>query len=1289
MTRTPDQASEQFAALVGSLPEALRDKLRALTEQPLEVLGSLRTPAEPAVAPLPLSRAVLTAAISDTFTLTRDRLAPGGDVSDETLGGPALTEDERAAILEHSEGVLFAGRRRLRLLPNLRGDILRRASDLPEYRALLDAAYLDDMVHFEEITNDEPRRQSAWLRCFLKGEDTHLEQAPASELRSAVAAREALAFAPLPDGVPSLADTRRLLDRAELLEPLRLLIGARGGWDGSVRSDRFIGRSAEIRMLRSFVDELASESTFEMVSRGTGRAVRGLSQLVSSQSTGVLMIEARGGLGKSSLMAKFVLDHALDQVRPFPFVYLDFDRASLQARDPRQLILETARQVALQFPKIATEIDALRGELRDALSSRRVDTAGATPQSAGHVATRRSATISEFVERFCKLMRERVTEHGERAFLLVLDTLEIVQYDNRALQGLLSFVDGLFDFGFPELRVVASGRADVPDLVKETRSRRAGTRNPLKALTVNEAAAMADRLGRDLLGDEWDPVWAGRVAGAADAQEPRREPLSVRVAVELLRAGGDREERDRLSKEIASDGERVVITSPDGTTIQAPFVASLYLRRVLDHVRDKEARKLAWPGLLMRRITREMIDEFLGVLCELDPKRTSEVFTALGNEVWIVDKVGDALRHRPDLRARTLPLMRQHNPELFDRINNAAIRFFAPRAASDTAARAEWIYHRLLGGEKTASVDGDWTDDITSLLMDATDDFEFIVQRSAQYVLTKTASHLLPPARLLSLPPEMAFEHVARTAPHLGEFEETLAEPALLALSRLSAVSRRDLSDVGAAVQTVVRIKTGRWDDIDDDAGTRAEPWASLAAYATKYWQARTLNLGGASDVAGELQAEYGRSYPDSAYASAKSGRDPLTFLAPVQDMAAARILNLPVISVLEKRLVDVAYSRHFSSHTDFAALATAIIFGGHASFRMLDLWLNAGSPVNGPATISRSQILALTRNFPSRVAQLKSAAAPALNRLGLSWSEFAAAKDPDGPLPPMRIADDELPTIVRGVVQDIVRGSRTEREVRNLRGYFAARDLDWIVPFGYAAARLLDGREVPGSVVQRMQSYDVGNFSSAKERRAPAETLPTDFLKIMQLADEAGDLGGMAAVVLAQADLRDAAAYDFRTLVDCHRNWRKQVEEILASDEKPEGSVNPRLGRAPDPAPIRNPDDIQSGRWGRQSERDGRALSAKVTDVKQRYFFLDIEVTSTDGTPLEGPVVFHLDESYPRSIIHIRKIRDGSRAVLEEVSAYEVYTVGAQVKNGSGLWIGLELNLATMKDLPVKFRKR
>jgi hypothetical protein len=126
-----------------------------------------------------------------------------------------------------------------------------------------------------------------------------------------------------------------------------------------------------------------------------------------------------------------------------------------------------------------------------------------------------------------------------------------------------------------------------------------------------------------------------------------------------------------------------------------------------------------------------------------------------------------------------------------------------------------------------------------------------------------------------------------------------------------------------------------------------------------------------------------------------------------------------------------------------------------------------------------------------------------------------------------------------------------------------------------------------------------------------------------------------------------------------------------------------------PEPGPILYPEDPQKGRWGGVSARNGRQVTVELREVTNTLFVFNVIVTSTDGSSLQGPVLFHLHDSYPQSVIRIDKIQENKTAVLEQVSSYGVYTIGVQVKDGQGNWIGLELDLAKLQGLPGHFLLR
>jgi hypothetical protein len=152
--------------------------------------------------------------------------------------------------------------------------------------------------------------------------------------------------------------------------------------------------------------------------------------------------------------------------------------------------------------------------------------------------------------------------------------------------------------------------------------------------------------------------------------------------------------------------------------------------RVLEHIKDDQVRRLAYPGLVLRRITAEVILEVLNDPCELGLQTMDEaatLFDGLGREVSLVaiDATDGALVHRSDLRRVMLRLMMESDPIRVRTIREAAIAYYDSQPSRRGVAEA--TYHRLALGQ---SVDGSILRDpeIRGSLQAAISEFSIAVQ---------------------------------------------------------------------------------------------------------------------------------------------------------------------------------------------------------------------------------------------------------------------------------------------------------------------------------------------------------------------------------------------------------------------------------------------------------------------------------------------------------------------------------------------------------------------------------
>ncbi|MEO6980417.1 MAG: pYEATS domain-containing protein, partial [Mucilaginibacter sp.] len=123
---------------------------------------------------------------------------------------------------------------------------------------------------------------------------------------------------------------------------------------------------------------------------------------------------------------------------------------------------------------------------------------------------------------------------------------------------------------------------------------------------------------------------------------------------------------------------------------------------------------------------------------------------------------------------------------------------------------------------------------------------------------------------------------------------------------------------------------------------------------------------------------------------------------------------------------------------------------------------------------------------------------------------------------------------------------------------------------------------------------------------------------------------------------------------------------------------------------PVTVPDDPQKGRFGGESESNGRVLKASVVESKYipEFYNLSIWVESTDkDKPLDSDVIFYLHDSFRPAVYTIKQedFKDGI-AIDDDLLSYGAFTVGVVTDNGNTL---LELDLADNPGFPEKFRKR
>lgn len=379
-----------------------------------------------------------------------------------------------------------------------------------------------------------------------------------------------------------------------------------------------------------------------------------------------LLLTGLGGSGKSTLLVELL--QKLVREGKAIVALLDFDRPGINPSDTTALEFEISRQVGYQVPAAESELRSARRELRDI--NQRPGQSGADFQTEHYQRTTRSLMHT---------MGTRLGGKGHTTFVLALDTFETV-LERDQLGKLLEWLTVLFYALSIKLKVIFSGR--VFEKYEKQLERFVKTTIELGELEPRDAAKMLENFGLDA-------ALASRIAHSDVL--PRR-PLELRLLARLMQdRKGNLADLDELERELREGGPAA-----------QDLFAGLVYRRVLQRIPEGPARELAYPGLVLRYLTVEILTEVLAPalgMKDFDASRAESALDELGRFDWLVYRQGDQLWHRSDLRRSTLAPMLVSDPERALKIREHAIRYFArnpPTGELLPEMEAEGFYHRLM-----------------------------------------------------------------------------------------------------------------------------------------------------------------------------------------------------------------------------------------------------------------------------------------------------------------------------------------------------------------------------------------------------------------------------------------------------------------------------------------------------------------------------------------------------------------------------------------------------------------
>lgn len=444
------------------------------------------------------------------------------------------------------------------------------------------------------------------------------------------------------------AEVNRVIARREAEAALRVVLPT-----------PLVGRRRELGMLHRFVET----GTVGADTRGAEAWPEG--------SPPIIAVTGVGGAGKSALLAELVVQlREAGNSREQPVAVLDFDLPALASADPLELLFALTRQLGHARPNLDEALSGFRSQCRRTIGQEELPS-GNYDRRASH----QSVALS---------LLGPIIAGSDLALtpvVLVLDTFEeILVRGETETRFIFEWLDAVRREGqLRELRVILAGRASPVEVA------------PNLADRVVDTLVLGDLGERDAL-----TMLYGDLQRSGLSYAPVRElvgtfggnPLVLRILAQFARANG----ADELGALVT--GEEMPADKVAGELAQR----FLY-NRILERIRDEEVKKLASLGLVLRRVTPQLLREVLAELCGFEhPERMDwdALFAKLRTQVWLVENEGARVRHRRDLRRLVLPQILSSNRERALNIHRAAVEYFsrgdAPGFTADER-EAERMYH--------------------------------------------------------------------------------------------------------------------------------------------------------------------------------------------------------------------------------------------------------------------------------------------------------------------------------------------------------------------------------------------------------------------------------------------------------------------------------------------------------------------------------------------------------------------------------------------------------------------
>jgi hypothetical protein len=620
----------------------------------------------------------------------------------------------------------------------------------------------------------------------------------------------------------------------------------------------FVGRAGEIDAMANFLGQGIVEPPLK--STGSAKAPRRL------------LLTGSPGLGKSAFLSALVGRLKSEAGAPY-VVSLDFDQFTLSRGNAIAWMEELTRQIGKQADSVNADLDRVR---RFHSAQRAATTNQSDPESAAaRLLADAGPCLASLPQRPIVLLADTIEE------IIARDPRE--RFENAPRNTLFHrFITWAETLGgvpasnmFPWVRLVCSGRTGPPaatDVLKDW------FEAVLELPLLDDAASEALLASRDSTLSETAREGIVNAVGG--------HPLLL-LLVQRHLLGLRTAERAEVIEGLEKAGLRGALPADALRTLYSRFIKRLRIKGLPAGMTEEQFQLLAFPGLLLREVTSDLLSAVIGPAVGVDLKDAavaSGALQALREQVWLVlPGDGATLRHRPDVRHVMLPLMLPNvahdgpvatvgaDPELAAqarRVLNLGIAWYESHQ-TEPGAREEAGYLRALRGQPKdiAHFRNDPSLSLSVGSAAGEDRFVFPIESLAILNYLSDGRQPLSAAEIAALPEDLRFEVTVRQeSAALKSFggTEAFQMPSTAATSladgvAVTALSAAELFFQGQTSQDAYGILNNRGlHDAIEVAFLRADfaavsDWGWTALRRIDHWPDLAKPLG----ISGEFQSSW------------------------------------------------------------------------------------------------------------------------------------------------------------------------------------------------------------------------------------------------------------------------------------------------------------------------------------------------------------------------------------------------------------------------------------------------